>query len=175
MSHKIVAIVLVLAALLLSSALAEADLAGMSADALYDLRDAINLELASRAQSGESLAAWETSMARVELIETHTGTNPLGEPSVALTLTYTNLNSEIDRFNGHFYIKVFQDGIQLSNTTGAGDYTISNTSTEVMPGITLTPVILPLKLNSDSPTIDVMLEDRSGAFTAMEMYTIELQ
>lgn len=159
---------------------AEFDLSSMDTDALYHLRDAINIELSTRNQSdGEALATWDTSMGHITLNSIRTGTTETGEPGALCSFSYTNTSDATDTMNTHHWIKVFQDGVQLEQlrTFLNGEMLdLSGFSVEVQPGQTVDIVNWLVCLPGTSPSIDVCIEDRtSSPYTDAGTYTFALQ
>ena len=161
MKKFLVAMLLILA-VLSPFALAESDLAAMSDDELYQLRDAIDRELASRTSAGDVLGTWDTSVAHVELLEVHAGKTFDGKPGVVLIFSYTNTGSEIDSFSSSIYTKVFANGIQADIAVMIDDYILGDSSLDVMPGASLQRVPLLYSFREEADSIDVYIIDCSS-------------
>lgn len=136
--RKLLALLLILATLPVI-AHADADLAAMSVDELQQLRDAINLELANRAQLPGDAAVWSTPVARVELIRVERGTTKDGAACLAVYIDYTNLSNETDNFRASHWVNLYQNGVEQDSTIYFNDELVGNDkwSANVQPGATL--------------------------------------
>ena len=114
--RKLLALLLILATLPLI-AHADADLAAMSVDELQQLRDAINLELANRAQLPGDAATWSTPVARVELVSITRGVTKDGAACVSVSLAYTNMGTDEDTFRAAHWVRLYQNGVEQDRTT----------------------------------------------------------
>ena len=160
--RKVITFLFALLLMLPAAAMASDDLAAMSTDHLRTLRDAINLELATRSQTDTALAEWETACARVELVSVTRGTADDGAHGVALVLAYTNTGTEIDNFRAAHWVTLYQDGVEQNSTTRLDGTLVDadSWSKKVQPGARLEMQWFFL-LSGDTPTIDVEIEDRS--------------
>ena len=171
-------IILILAALfLLSAASAEPDLQAMSTDELTQLRDHVNLELASRSQVGEGVySAWDSTLAHVELLEMKRGTTDEGLPGVALIFSYTNKGEEIDTFRTQHWIKVYQNGVECDTSIHL-DGELMDTGSwgkSVEPGATLKVMPWFFAIPEDTDTIDIELVDRASPSKTAGIFTVVL-
>ena len=166
-------VVLMVALVLPLTALADSDLTTMSAEDLYQLRDEINLELASRCPVDGALASWDVPGGRIDLIELLRGTDRNGLPAVSLRLAFTNTAPEVSTFIHCAKIYVYQSGSEC-------EWAFINGSdsglqfTRVQPGCTFDGVICGYILKDDSATIDVEICEPQYPYPTAGMYTIAL-
>lgn len=158
--RKLFALLLILTILPLP-VLAEADLSAMSVDELRKLRDNINLELAARAQTPDSVATWSTPLARIDLVSVTRGTNKDGAACVELVLSYTNMGESIDHFRNAHWINLYQCGVEQDTSVFFNDklVDVDSWSSKVQPGATLSMQWVFL-VPEDSTTIDIEVEYR---------------
>ena len=171
-------IILALVALFLfSAAVAESDLSAMETDELVRLRDLVNLELASRSQTGDNaLAVWDSTFAHVELLEMKRGTTDDGLPGISLLFSYTNTNTEIDDFRAHHWVKVYQNGVECDRTIRLDGELVDTDSWDksVQPGATYNSMTWFFVIPEDTATIDVEIEDRASSFKSAGISTVVL-
>lgn len=156
---KCLGIALLILAMLTVAAHAEPDLAGMTDDELYQLRDAIDRELASRAPAGDVLGVWDTDFAHVELLEVHGGTSFDGAPGAVLIFNYTNTSQNTECFQSHVYVKVFANGIQADPGVMIDNYVLGDSAIDVMPGTSLQNIPLLFTFKEPADSIDVFIMD----------------
>lgn len=170
--RKLIAIVLAL--LLTAAALAEADIFSMSTDELVQMRDLINLELASRAQTEGAYASWDTTAAHIELHSMERGLDKDGQPVISLIFAYTNTTDHTDNFRENHWVKVYQNGVECDRTIYMGDELVKtdNWSKSVQPGATLRDMAWFFVIPEDTDTIDVEIEDRAGSFRSAGVFTV---
>lgn len=169
-------IVLMLALLLSTAAIAEVDVSSMSMEELLQMRDLINLELASRTQTEEAYASWDTTAAHVELHSMKRGMDKDGQPVVSLVFAYTNTSDQTDNFRANHWVKVYQNGVECDRTIYMDDQLVKtdNWSKGVQPGGTLKDMAWFFIIPEDTDTIDVEIEDRSGRFKSAGVFTVVL-
>lgn len=155
--------VLLLALLIPSFALADTDLSSMPVDDLRQLRDDVNLELASRCSLPDVLATWNTTLARVDLLSVRRGVADDGKSGIVLVFAYTNTSTEIDNFRANHWIYVYHDGVSCERLTRLDGVLINaeSWSCKVMPGRTLATMEWFFLLSGTEKTIDVEIEDRA--------------
>lgn len=158
--RKLFALLLILAALPLI-AHADADLAAMSVDELQQLRDATNLELASRAQLPDG-ATWSTPVARVELVSVERGQSKDG-PCLSVVLAYTNLGTEKGNFRADHWVNLYQNGVEQERTIYFNDdlVDVDSWSRSALPGATLLMQWCFL-IPDETPTITIEVEYRAN-------------
>ena len=159
---RIVSFILILCCLVFP-ALADADLPAMSSDDLRQLRDAISLELAARAQADGVLASWDSTLAHVDLIGIRTGMTDKNEKAVALVFAYTNTSQEIDNFRAHHWVTVYHDGVECDRAIFLDGVLVATDdwSKKVQPGSTLKTMQWYFVLSGESNTIDIEIEDKA--------------
>lgn len=170
-------IILALVALFLfSAAVAESDLSAMETDELFRLRDAINLEMASRNQSENTFASWDTSTAHIELHSMKRGLDKNGQPVISLVFAYTNTSDQIDNFRNNHWARVYQNGVECDTTIYMDDELVNNEtwSKKVQPGATLKEMRWFFVIPEDTETIDVEIEDRASSSKSAGIFTVAL-
>lgn len=170
---KFFALLLILASLPLI-AHADADLAAMSVDELQQLRDAINLELASRAQLPDgTLASWTVEDGRIDLLRIDRGTDRDGNIGFSMVFAFTNLSADTSHFSHNASVVVYQGGVACKWAFINGTDGILS-STRVRPGGTFDGVICGYKFNDDSATIEVELTEPNYPFKSLGIFTVAL-
>lgn len=145
-------------------ALADPDLAAMSVDELRQLRDAVNLELASRCQDDGALASWDTPAAHVELLRVEKGLTHESGEGILLIFSYRNMGQDVDYFRASHWVNVYQAGVECERTIAInGEMNIVDTwSIKVLPGAESTEMRWAVQLRGESDVIDVEIEDRTA-------------
>ena len=171
-------LILALVALFLfSAAVAESDLTSMETDELVRLRDLVNLELASRTQTGDNArAVWDSTLAHVELLEMKRGTTEDGLPGISLVFSYTNTGEEIDTFRTKQWIKVYQNGVECDTSLFLDDVLLDTGSwgKSVQPGATLKAMPWYFVIPDETDTIDVEVVDRASSTKTAGILTVVL-
>ena len=169
-------IVMVLALMLSTAAIAETDLSAMNVEELVALRDTINLELASRSQVEGVYASWDTTTAHVELHSMKRGSDKDGQPVISLIFSYTNTTDQTDNFRENHWVKVYQNGVECDRAIYMDDELLNtdNWSKGVQPGATLKDMAWFFVIPDDTDTIDVEIEDRAGSFKSAGVFTVIL-
>ena len=172
--RKLIAVVLAL--LLSAAALAEADIFSMSTDELVQMRDLINLELASRTQTEGVYATWDTTTAHVELNNMERGLDKDGQPVISLVFAYTNTTEQTDNFRNNHWVNVYQNGVECDTTIYMDDELVKtdNWSKNVQPGATLKEMRWFFVIPEDTDTIDVEIEDRAEKTRSAGVFTVVL-
>lgn len=172
--RKLIAVILVL--MLSAAAMAESDIFSMDTDELVQLRDLINLELASRTQTEGAYASWDTTTAHVELHSMERGLDKDGQPVISLVFAYTNTTDQTDNFRENHWVKVYQNGVECDRTIYMDDQLVNtdNWSKNVQPGATLKEMRWFFVIPEDTDTIDVEIEDRAGSFKSAGVFTVVL-
>lgn len=169
-------IILVLALLLSTTTIAEADLSAMSTEELVALRDMINLELASRSQVEGAYASWDTTNAHIDLLDMKLGTTDDGLPGISLVFSYTNNSEETDTFRTNHWVRIYQNGVECDTTIYLDGELVKNDtwSKSVQPGATLKEMPWYFVIPEDTDTIDVEIVDRASSSKSAGVFTIVL-
>lgn len=172
--RKLIAVILVL--MLSAAAMAESDIFSMDTDELVQLRDLINLELASRTQTEGAYASWDTTKAHVDLLDMKRGITDDGLPGLSMLFTYTNNSEETDTFRTNHWVKVYQNGVECDTTIRLDGELVKNESwgKSVQPGATLKEMYWFFVIPEDTDTVDVEIVDRASSSKSAGVFTVVL-
>lgn len=145
--------------MLAPSALADVDLGAMSDGDLRQLRDAVNLELASRCPpNGEALLICNIRGCTVTLTAARLATGRQGEAGVALFFDFTNGTGDVAAFQSFAWVQVFQNGVECPSIWVDGTDSADRT-TRVQPGATSTDADWGFALTGTTGVIEVQICD----------------
>lgn len=132
-------IIILLAILFAFSAAAESDLAGLAAEDLITLRDAINHELALRSKDGTDAQVVDVDGLLISIDSVYIGTGNDDVPAICILLSISNPTNASKKLMTDIGCDILQDGMLLDGTafrsdTYKGPSPSSSLSAVIAPG-----------------------------------------
>ena len=149
-------IVILFSLLMLLTAASAEDLSTYTDEELRSLRDAVNLELASRRPAGEeALLICDLGEYHVEVLGVEKREDYTGAPCALVEVSFTNNSSKNTSMFGAVLIRAFQNGIQMDQTISVDDVNLNKGGIELMPGATLN--VYQAFLMTDDSAVDLLI------------------
>jgi len=152
-------LIILFAALLAFSAIAESDMAGLPTEDLITLRDAINRELALRSVDGTNAQIVDVDGLLISIDSVYIGTGNDDVPAICILLNISNPTDASKKLITDIGCDILQDGTLLNGTAFRSD-----TYKGPSPSSSLSAVIAPGAVNMKISVVGAMTGD-SNHFT----------